>query len=153
MQNLEQCILARRREVDSVRVACGAASVRLLGGLSHNHTSYRESFVCRKLFPGMREKPHEITALVMMRTNWTPVPHLDRMAKENHPAGGRFRTLHTKFVKHISYIAEWKRCRVLIVEQVIDSSVTVAVGKHDANKVAGCKVSEPTVPRGRDLIQ
>jgi hypothetical protein len=101
----------------------------------------------------MREKPHEMAALVMMRPNWTPAPHLDRMAKEKHAASGAFRTPRTKFVKHISYIDEWKRYRVLIVEQVIDSSVTVAVGKHDANKVAGCKLSKSTLPRDRDLIQ
>src|SRR6185312_4043354 len=131
VQNLEQGILAGRGEVDSVRVTGSPVfNVWLFGCLSHNHMSDCESFLCRKLFPIMPEKLHKLTLLMMMRTSWTPAPHIDCMAKKNHLASGRIRTMQVKLVKHIPYIAEWKRRRVLVVEQVIDSSITVTMGKH-----------------------
>jgi hypothetical protein len=83
----------------------------------------------------MREKLHEITALVMMTTRRTPSPHLDRSAKKHHPASGTLRIVRIEWLKNTTDREEWKRGVVIVAYQIIEGGVSMTVCQHDLDNV------------------
>jgi hypothetical protein len=138
--------------VDFVHVTGGSSSVRLLAGSIDDHASQHESFLCGKLSPEATEKPNEMTALVRMIGRTALLPYLDRAGEEHHPASGAVGILSIQLVKHICDDRKWKRGRVFVVKQEVESSFNVTVREHHCDNVDGRK-SPPAMMGDWDVSQ
>lgn len=143
VQYLEEMMLAGRAEVDLIHVTSRDAIVRLLQSIFDDFVSNGGGLVRGQLLPKMSEDADEMMAFVVVESRGTGAPCVDGSAEEKGATGRISGDVRAMFVKHIGYEMERERGRIVVVEQVVEGRVEVAVLEHDVDDRAGCKLRGP----------